>query len=181
MTESPLDEREIAELRELLAKATPGPFVADGDITIVSDRYGGPCSIAECQHLVYYGSGGPKGADLFREAKANTDLIVAAVNALPSLLTTIDALRAERDALAAELAKARGQVDDALDHLATIDQWASAYPEDIFPPINAKEYVEALKAAGLSSDRLHASWARHITKGIGGLAAKARTALGEGE
>jgi hypothetical protein len=60
------------------------------------------------------------------------------------------------------------------DALSGIADWAGAYPEDVFPPLDIEEARQRLSDDALFS-RLHASWARHLTAGIGNIA---RTALG---
>jgi len=73
------------KLRELLAKATPGPWALNDDDTI---------SLAS----------GEKTA--WRQAhRANCALIVAAVNALPELLNEVERLRAEMDRMREALEK----------------------------------------------------------------------------
>jgi hypothetical protein len=91
------------------------------------------------------------------------------VEPLPDLLgvcTQIDnalaGLLAERD----RLREALGDKDEALLRVA---QWAEAYPEDIFPPVDVASAREKLGDDALFS-RLHAEWARHLCKGIGAIA-----------
>lgn len=55
------------------------------------------------------------------------------------------------------------------DALQAIKAWCAAYPEDVFPPLTDEDFARAaaaLEAAGLSSDRLHAAWARHFAVGL---------------
>ena len=61
--------------------------------------------------------------------------------------------------------------------LTRIDDWARAYPEEAFPGPDLTICKTALKSAGQSIDGLHASWARHILNGVGGIT---RTVLAEG-
>jgi hypothetical protein len=72
------------ELRELLEKATPGKWVADGKA--VSSDHGHRTSICGT-----YGIAWPCGS--YSNAEADAALIAAARNALPALLAEIDALR----------------------------------------------------------------------------------------
>lgn len=61
-----------------------------------------------------------------------------------------------------------------------VDSFDSAYPESVFPEYGPGELpaaIAAIKAAGVSSERLHASWARHISRSIHRLA---RAALSGG-
>lgn len=70
------------------------------------------------------------------------------------------------------LCEALADKDEALLRVA---QWAEAYPEDIFPPVDIDAARRRLDDDALFS-RLHAEWARRLCKGIGGIA---RAALGE--
>lgn len=57
--------------------------------------------------------------------------------------------------------------------LREITQWCDAYPVDVFPELSDEDYARAhtaLVGVGLSSDRLHAAWARHLLTGITKLA-----------
>lgn len=65
--------------------------------------------------------------------------------------------------------------------LVDILAWASAYNPRIFPPMpdeTVKHAADVLRAGGISCDRLHAHWARHLLKGIGDIA---RAGLGKDE
>lgn len=57
--------------------------------------------------------------------------------------------------------------------LHAIAQWCDAYPVAVFPELSDEDHARAhaaLLRIGLSSDRLHAAWARHLTTGIAKLA-----------
>jgi len=89
------------------------------------------------------------------------------------------ALRAE-----AQLAKMREQRDDAAQALHEIKRWAEAYPVDVFVPLTPEQIkaaVEAIATTGVTSDALHASWARHIARGIGDIARRGLAALADAE
>jgi len=73
-------------LRELLAKATPGPWAVDGPPHNQIVWSGPDDRVCFMTHS--------DGADVERD-KATAALIVEAVNALPDLLATIESLRAE--------------------------------------------------------------------------------------
>lgn len=75
---------------------------------------------------------------------------------------------AERDAARAE----RDRMREACQQVA---DWAGAYPEDMFPPVDLASARARLGDDALFS-RLHAQWARHLCKGIGAIAG---AALGE--
>ena len=77
---------------------------------------------------------------------------------------------------AAELAALRARVAEMEAALTRIDDWAQAYPEEAFPEPDLTICKTALKSAGQSIDGLHASWARHILNGIGGITRAALTA-----
>lgn len=57
------------------------------------------------------------------------------------------------------------QLDDALQALHRVKQWADAYPTYIFPEPD----IAAAKAKIGETEfmRLHAAWARHLLGGIG--------------
>lgn len=60
--------------------------------------------------------------------------------------------------------------------LQRIQQWCSAYPEDIFIPLSKERMHEAniiLRNSGIDIGAIHAQWARHITSGIKKIADKA--------
>ncbi len=59
--------------------------------------------------------------------------------------------------------------------LYRIQQWADAYPLDVFPEPDFKKVHEVLTAAGLSLDRVSASNMRHVVKGVGEIARAALT------
>lgn len=89
---TPID---IAELRRLLGKATPGPW----RIRRVETPGDGPDSFAElidteARAVVRHPAHGARGANWAPE-EADTALIVAAVNSLGPLLDELEAARAE--------------------------------------------------------------------------------------
>jgi hypothetical protein len=81
------------ELRRLLAEATPGPWVAEvsgttGPVVMDAQSVSAFDHVAKCPH--YRGS-------------ADSELIAAAVNALPDLLDALEKAEGHRDSLAATL------------------------------------------------------------------------------
>ena len=76
---------------------------------------------------------------------------------------------------AATLEDAADEIERMREALLRVAQWAEAYPEDIFPPVDVASAREKLGDDALFS-RLHAEWARHLHKGIGAIA---RAALKE--
>jgi len=71
--------------------------------------------------------------------------------------------------------EAAEEIERLRDALTRVMQWAEAYPEDIFPPVDLDAARERMGDDALFS-RLHAEWGRRLCKGIGGIA---RAALGE--
>jgi len=64
----------------------------------------------------------------------------------------------------AEAAEARAErYEDALQQ---IDNWAKAYPLDVFPEPDFKRVREALEAAGITLDSVSASNMRHVITGV---------------
>jgi len=60
--------------------------------------------------------------------------------------------------------------------LTKVEQWAAAYPVDVFPEPDWPKVAETLHAAGLSLDQVSASCMRHVAKGMGQIASKALSA-----
>ena len=61
--------------------------------------------------------------------------------------------------------KLRERIEHLEEALGELKDWADGYPVKVFRPMEEADYRrchEALLAAGYSSDRLHAAWARHI-------------------
>ncbi len=53
--------------------------------------------------------------------------------------------------------------------LLRIQQWAEAYPLDVFPEPDLKRAHELLEAGGMSLGAVSASAMRHVLKGIRGI------------
>lgn len=73
--------------------------------------------------------------------------------------------------MARTLEQAEERIDALEEALWRVRQWCDAYPEDIFTPPTKEETRKAVaairKAIGnAGSDRMHASWARHILTGL---------------
>lgn len=79
-----MTDAEIKNLRDLLRAATPGP------LTVMARNHGEQC-VAVVNNLELVP---PYGVELAHE-KADADFLVAAVNALPSLLDEVERLRAD--------------------------------------------------------------------------------------
>jgi hypothetical protein len=75
-----------------------------------------------------------------------------------------------------EYTEARNEkLEQALQRIA---DWADAYPLAVFPEVDdvyLKTAHEALKAAGITLDRLSASAMRHVVQGVGKIARDALT------
>jgi hypothetical protein len=92
-------------LRELLAKATPGPWAMNPVVAQVDAM---PSLLPVCRMLW------PTEDRSEAETEANARLIATMRDALPALLARLDSLAGERDALAAELARLREAVIGAV-------------------------------------------------------------------
>lgn len=71
------------------------------------------------------------------------------------------------------------RVEDLEEALTKIEQWAAAYPLDIFPEPDWPKVAETLHAAGLSLDQVSASCMRHVARGMGKIASTALSADGD--
>ena len=71
----------------------------------------------------------------------------------------------------AEAAEARAERYEGA--LQQIDNWAKAYPLDVFPEPDFKRVREALEAAGITLDSVSASNMRHVITGVARIVEKA--------
>jgi hypothetical protein len=71
----------------------------------------------------------------------------------------------------AEAAEARAERYERW--LQRIDNWAKAYPLDVFPEPDFRQVYVVLKAAGISLDQVSASNMRHVIQGVEGMVEKA--------
>jgi hypothetical protein len=65
------------------------------------------------------------------------------------------------------------RIEDLEEALLRIQQWAEAYPTDIFPKLEddyAKKAHECLKKEGMGIDRISAHAMRHALEGVGRIA-----------
>jgi hypothetical protein len=99
----------------------------------------------------------------------------SAILTAPKVVARWNRAEAERDRMRAEVASLRLTLGDKDEALLRIAQWAEAYPEDIFPPVDLDAARLKLGDDALFS-RLHAEWARRLCKGLGAIA---RAALKE--
>lgn len=83
----------IERLRELLAKATPGPWEAKQD------------GIIDFMNVSYFIEAGKRLVSHGHMSEADRDVIVEAVNALPGLLTTLEHLSLQLSERTAALTK----------------------------------------------------------------------------
>lgn len=67
------------------------------------------------------------------------------------------------------------EVERLRDALLRIEQWAGAYPAEVFPEQDLAAIDALLRANGYSMSAMHAQWARRILDNIGEIA---REALG---
>jgi len=91
---------------------------------------------------------------------------ILSIPPVPALCDALEAAWQERDELRARVV----ELEDTLEQIA---QWAEAYPVTVFIPLTSGEMQWAdsvLREAGISMGAMHASWARHIVDGIGGIA-----------
>ena len=58
------------------------------------------------------------------------------------------------------------RIEELEDALRGIDNWAKAYPVDVFPEPDFNKVANVLKSAGLSLDAVSASNMRHVLTGI---------------
>lgn len=127
---TPMTASEIEALRALERKATPGEWVSSDDFDL-GDGIG--VSVAKTGELVVrvYGSASSsRGWSRTKtKAKADAAFIVAARNAIPRLLATIDAQRAEIDDLRAALIEARNALNGGMNTQGLHCQIAAALKE----------------------------------------------------
>lgn len=82
----------------------------------------------------------------------------------------IDYLEAEYPTIASELTEAADRIDALEAALNAIVHWANAYPIEVFREPDFAVAQNALEGTSVTLDAMHASWARHITSGIGDIA-----------
>jgi len=118
------------KLRELLAKATPGPWEGHGlpyrgmDDPVITSQGG----MYICQ-LTY----DQQSITQEHDVDADAALIVAAINALPELLNEVEMLRAERD-----------RMREALARIAKPQYGYQSIVEDGDDPVEKAEYFSRL-------------------------------------
>lgn len=86
-----MNKDEIARQRELLAKATPGPWIADDCLILTEHENWLRQVVADTEDSVEMFNAKGEAHDA---SAANAELIVAAVNELPSLLDTAERVHA---------------------------------------------------------------------------------------
>jgi cytochrome c5 len=90
---------------------------------------------------------------------------------LPGVIAVV--LSPEDTAAACDLQAENERLRSALEQ---IEQWAHAYPEEVFLPVSDEQVrlaARVLREAGISMGGLHGSWARHIVEGIDEIARSA--------
>lgn len=68
------------------------------------------------------------------------------------------------------------RIDDLIEALQSISQWADAYPLPIFPEPDLAKAAKLLNDGGITLDAISAHCMRHVIAGVGAIAKKA---LGE--
>ena len=87
-----------------------------------------------------------------------------------AILRLFDAVQGENNAEAAEV-----KAEKYEDALKQIDNWAKAYPLDIFPEPDFTRVREVLEAAGITLDSVSASNMRRVIQGVERIVAEATT------
>lgn len=105
---------------------------------------------------------------------------IAAAEAETLEQARLNGMGAERElALLARAEKAERERDAAREALHRINDLAGAYPEDAFTPLTDDEVatIASAMSAAVSngSDRMHASWGRHLMSRTGEIARAALT------
>lgn len=118
-----MNAADIAELRRLLAAATPGPWIAgesDWEVDAVSFTEHGDDCVEDCTGL-HNGMIVECGRDYDLGTKNDRDLIVAAINALPGLLDELERPEAlQIDAFNETLASRDAYIAKLQDELAKL-------------------------------------------------------------
>lgn len=94
-------------------------------------------------------------------------------------LSGADALRAQLAASAQREQRLTEKIERADDELRIIENWAKAYPLEVFPEPDFKKAHALLQAGGMTLDAISASNMRHVVKTVSEIAARARAALAE--
>jgi hypothetical protein len=79
-----------------------------------------------------------------------------------------------------ELDTLQAKLDIAVDKFHEIDNWAKAYPLDVFPEPDFRRVRELLEAGGITLDSVSASNMRHAIEGVSNIVSDALKKL-EGE
>ena len=104
---------------------------------------------------------------LLLDASEERDRLAAKCEALTAALAAEDGATLggmiERQS---ENAALRERIDRLAAALRDIDEWADAYPVDIFPEPDLNRAADVLKAAGMTLDAISASNMRHVLSGV---------------
>ena len=79
----------------------------------------------------------------------------------------------EQELLAVQIKTLTAERDRYEDALRKIENWANAYPLQVFPEPDFKKVHEILRAGGISLDAVSASNMRHVINGVKDIVAKA--------
>lgn len=96
-----------------------------------------------------------------------TELVEQADAAYAPYRERVEAFRAERDSAVEALDKTRERLHDAEEVIAKVDNWARAYPLDVFPEPDIARCAELLNTGGQSIERLAAYARRGAIEWIG--------------
>jgi hypothetical protein len=77
------------------------------------------------------------------------------------------------DALYAEIARQNSKLDALIEALQEIEQWATAYPLEMFPKPDLAKAHELLQGGGMTLDGISAEITRHVIERAGTIARRA--------
>lgn len=72
----------------------------------------------------------------------------------------------EYEKLKEQIKELEAENDKFKDALVRIDNWAKAYPFDVFPKPDLKRAAKVLKVAGMTLDAISADAMRHVIEGV---------------
>jgi len=90
----------------------------------------------------------------------------AAANLAPAIAAELLAAREAQRVAIERAEKAEVLADRYEEALQQIDNWAKAYPLDVFPEPDIKRVREVLAVAGITIDSVSASNMRHVIEGV---------------
>lgn len=174
----------LARLRASTEGTTQGPWsLAEGSQTA-------HCCFSASVVVPWPDHGSDMRSILEAFGDADARFAAAARQLVPEAAAAIAALQAQVRELAMDVLATSGQAQEAYQaQLATeaerdalreavtrIDEWADAYPLDVFPEPDFAKADEVLKGAGLSLGAISASNMRHVVKSVKSITRAALTA-----